>query len=130
MGAWELGAFDNDSALDWIDGSDGDAAAVDAAFAAAHGLEYVEEPEGSAIVAAATIVAAAVAGQSEEALPPAAEALAATLVVDEALRSRAVAALDIVLGGNSELRQLHDEAPTSAQWRDSIERLRARIAAS
>jgi hypothetical protein len=130
MGAWDLGAFDNDSALDWIDGADGDPVAIDAALAAAHGLEYVEEPEGSAVVAAATIVAAAIAGQSEEELPPAAEALAATLVVDEALRSRAVAALDVVLGDNSELRQLHDEARTSAQWRSSIERLRTRIAGS
>lgn len=63
MGAWGHGAFENDSALDWLaDLAEGDASLVAEALAAvadADADEYIEVDDASAALVAAELVAAA-----------------------------------------------------------------------
>ncbi len=127
MGAWGRGPFANDAALDWLARVRANPAALAAAFEEACDAPYLEVDEGSSAVAAAAVLALAVDGDAADLDEPARE-LARTVRADAALRARAVAALDAVVAPTSELRSLWDDAAAGADWRESIARLRARIA--
>ena len=131
MGAWGLGAFENDDALDWVaeleEDESGDAVrrALDAAADAGG---YLEAPEGAEALAAAEVVAAA-AGRPGEGLPEEVEAWVAAhggAVAGEAERARR--AVDRVAAADSELRELWEEAEGSAgPWHELLADLRRRL---
>lgn len=67
MGAWGTGVYDNDDAADWTaDLASGGLTALQQAFDALDGAEYIESPEGAAAVAAADVVARLCNGSGEQ----------------------------------------------------------------
>ncbi|MER8047164.1 DUF4259 domain-containing protein [Streptomyces sp. NPDC094032] len=132
MGTWDIGPFDNDSAADFSYRVD-EAAADDKAAVLLVAFREVTENEDDFLdsdfaveaVAAAALVAAQCPGGDpvttsygpKEAIPP----LPATL------RPLAVAALDRVLGEDSELRELWEESG-GEEWKAGVLRLRAVLA--
>ncbi|MFJ9443423.1 DUF4259 domain-containing protein [Kitasatospora sp. NPDC101235] len=129
MGAWAVGPFDNDTALDFTDALDEAAehereGLVRAALVrTVQAWDYLEGPEGTEAVAAAALIAAQCPGGEpigtshgpDQALP----ALASDL------RSLAVEALDRVVAEASELAELWDETPSGPTWRQTVRGLRA-----
>ncbi|MFF2818365.1 DUF4259 domain-containing protein [Kitasatospora cineracea] len=127
MGAWDTGHFDNDTAADF--GSSLDETApeqraelIRAVLAEAAGEEDdLDSDVALQAVAAAALVAAQCPGGEpvttaygpQEPLPP----------FPAELRPLAVAALDRVLGADSELAELWDETDLSTDWREGIDRL-------
>jgi hypothetical protein len=116
MGAWDHGPFENDDALDFVQdvGADG-AKAVEQALKAVTGTAgYLEAPEASRAIAAAAFVAAA-AGHRHLLGVLADEVFDEHLDSEELLplKSEARAALDRVLGSDSELVELWDEGEPS-----------------
>lgn len=111
MGAWGHKAFENDEASDWVYDleSSEDGELVTAALAGSF-EEYVESPEGDTARAAAEVVAAAL-GHGREDLPE-----EVTLWVSKYgstvvhLKDTAVRTLQRVVGEESELRELWEEA--------------------
>ncbi|GAA3425579.1 DUF4259 domain-containing protein [Streptosporangium sandarakinum] len=136
MGAWDSGPFDNDSAADWC-GELGDAGPEDRAgvvrqalLGAAESVDYLEVDEGSAAVAAAAIVAAECCGG-----PPVTSAYAPDFLregggigLSDDLVPLALRALDRVLGQDSELWELWEEADDGRSFLAEIEPLRAALA--
>ncbi|MFB7670447.1 DUF4259 domain-containing protein [Kitasatospora purpeofusca] len=130
MGTWDIGHFDNDSAADFCAGLD-EAAAGDRegvlrrvlTLAADTGAEeYLDFDEAVEAVAAAALVASQCPGGEpvtsaygpDEPLP--------VLAVE--LRPLAVAALDRVVAGESELAELWDESEDGPAWRRAVQELR------
>lgn len=104
MGAWGPGVFENDGALDWVDGLS--SASLSRALQLAPVGTYLDADDGSAALAAAAVVAAwrrpgrDVPQRAEDWIraqpaPPSAELVAA-----------AAAAVDRVCGAQSELASL------------------------
>ncbi len=97
MGAWGVGIFENDDALDWLYEFERDGkAAIAAAFASVEITDYIDAPEASMALGAIEAVASAL-GKPAETLP---EACLAALKIhgqavqqDESLRARAPAVL-------------------------------------
>lgn len=135
MGAWGIGPFDNDTAMDFADAMDEAAegerealvrAALIRTVPARGRLEYLGYVEGTEAVAAAALVAAQCPGDApvdtvrrpDQALP----------VFATDLRSLAVEALDRVVAEASELAELWDEAPGGTKWRQDVSRLRSVLA--
>ncbi|MEV7598335.1 DUF4259 domain-containing protein [Kitasatospora sp. NPDC089797] len=132
MGTWDLGHFDNDTAADFAGGLDDAAPGERAGLlraaleCAARGPEFLDDDEGVEAVAAAALVAAQCPGGTAvttaygpgEPIPP--------LPVE--LRPLAVAALDRVVAGESELAGLWDEAGSGEAWRRGIAALREVLA--
>ena len=134
MGAWGSGSFDNDAACDFAAemSANGDLALVQQAIAVAldPGETYLDADDGSRLLAACEVLArlqdhggvrdsySAKVDAWVEAHPqkPAGELIA-----------RAVAAIDRVLGDDSELVELWDD---DDEWRAAVVNLRDRLAAS
>jgi hypothetical protein len=132
MGAWGAGPFDNDDALDWL-------AALSASRDFAAGREaldvasddHLEAPEASMALAAAEVVAAAL-GHPTELLP---DEVAAWVnsngsVVTPSDAAIALAAVERVLAGDSEIRELWIDAGDDDEWLGSVHGLRQRLIAS
>lgn len=133
MGAWGNGSFDNDDAADFLaDVTDGaDLTLVREIFATVLGTgEYVEAPDASQAIVAAEIVAAATgrptpAAQEDEELSG---WLARTKPeVDPDLVRQAVQVLDRIVGENSELRELWEEADELPDWEATVVALRSKL---
>ncbi|MET8542309.1 DUF4259 domain-containing protein [Kitasatospora sp. NPDC004799] len=134
MGTWDIGHFDNDSAADFggtlDDAAPGEREALlrSALLCAAGSEEFLDSDEAVEAVAAAALVAAQCPGGAavtsaygpKEPIPP----LAAEL------RPLAVAALDQVVAGESELAELWDETEDGPAWREGIRVLREVLAAA
>lgn len=136
MGAWSTDAFGNDTACDWAYGlavSD-DLLLVEAAIAA-----VVDSPAGylDASLAQEALAAAEVVARlrghagDRNAYTEATDdwVQAKRLVPPEALRRRALLALDRCLGEDSELRELWDESDAAGQWRADAQSLQERLQA-
>ncbi|MEV5971049.1 DUF4259 domain-containing protein [Streptomyces sp. NPDC051921] len=132
MGTWDIGPFDNDAAADFtyaVDEAQGDrkAEVLLAAFreVTETGEDFLDSDFAAKAVAAAALVAAQCPGGDpvttsygpDEAVPP--------LPVE--LRPAAVAALDRVLGPDSELLELWEESD-GTEWKAGVQRLRAVLA--
>jgi hypothetical protein len=124
VGAWDMGPFGNDDALDFV-GKLADLAGPEraqqllAALALPHG--FVEAPRASEAVAAAALVAAG------NGMPvPVVEELfrSGTVPVDDHARARARAALSRVTGEESEWRELWEEAGLLAGVTGVLESIR------
>ncbi|MEU6933643.1 DUF4259 domain-containing protein [Streptomyces sp. NPDC046374] len=130
MGTWDIGPFDNDTAADFsyrVDEADDKAGVLLVAFreVTENGDDYLDSYFAVQAVASAALVAAQCPGGEpvttaygpKKAIPP----LPATL------RPLAVAALDRVLGKDSELLELWEESD-GGEWKAGILRLRAVLA--
>ena len=130
LGAWGTGPFENDAALDWLDEViEGDGWSVVVGVLTRVGDAYVDVDEGSSIVAAGELVAAAcgkpVADLPDEALEWLEQAEPPTL---PPLIEKAVAQVERVVKGESELSQLWAESSEGAAWRESVGDLLERLA--
>jgi hypothetical protein len=136
MGAWGHLPFDNDTANDWAYGLEevDDLSLVEAAFdeLEAVGSDYLDQDIACSALGACEVLARLLGrpGYTN----------AYTEKVDQwvadhkfkpppALLKRASAALDRILGADSELRELWEESDDAADWRAAIEDLRARVRA-
>ena len=134
MGAWGIGPFENDDAMDWVWGLDGDNAAdvvretVRSVSRAAAGA-YLEVTDGANAIAAATILASAADGEAEGLPPEAIEYLKRAQSPDDDVVAWAIAALDRVTAAESEVAELWDETDDGPEWRASVAAIRARLAA-
>ena len=133
MGAWGHLAFDNDTANDWayeIEEAT-DLSPVEAAFdeLEAVGADYLDSDIACNALAACEVLARCQGNAGyKNAYTAIVDAWVAKhpLKPSPALLKRASAALDRVLGKDSELRELWDEAGERA-WHDSVEDLRVRL---
>jgi hypothetical protein len=135
VGAWGVRAFEDDAAADWafeLAGCD-DLSAVEDAFAdvEAAGDGYLEQ-DPAVIALAACEVVARLRGRHGYADPytePVDAWVAAhPLEPSPELCARADAAITRILGPDSELRELWDEADGQA-WRSAVEELHGRVRA-
>jgi len=134
MGAWGFSAFENDDAMDWALELEkvSDLSRIETAFSSVEQaddhLDALAANEGFA----ACEVLARLLGQS-----PAENADAPWL--DEwiskhpvkpspSLRVRAIAVIDRILGDGCELRDLFVDDASVAEWQDSVNELRRRLA--
>ncbi|MFD0368564.1 DUF4259 domain-containing protein [Streptomyces sp. NPDC059071] len=132
MGTWDIGPFDNDTAADFsytVDEAPAErkAEVLLAAFREVTGTgdDYLDSDLAAEAVAAAALIAAQLPGGDpvttsygpERPIPP----------LPAALRPEAVAALDRVLGKDSELLELWEES-AGDEWKAGVLRLRAVLA--
>jgi len=125
MGAWGIGAFENDGAADLIaEWRHADAQAVIDALALGEG--YIEVDDGQQVVAAATVIAA-VFGEPAGKLPEDIARLAARDA--KQLQSRgelpgvALERLRRVADDGSELAELWAETPSAEAWQSQMRAL-------
>ena len=132
-GAWDIGPFDNDDALDWVweltDSSD--LAPLDRAFDdVLRSPRYVEAPSASIAIAAAEVLAA-LKGSARDGLPDEVTEWieGRKLAADGRLTEKAVDAVKLIMDDEvSELAQLWGDAPELAEdWRASLEDLLQRL---
>jgi hypothetical protein len=133
MGAWGMLAFDNDDANDWaydLEDAD-DLSLVESAFKAVEEAEdYVEAPDASNALAACEVLARlnGKPGYQNAYTEKVDEWVAAHPLIPPAeLLGRADAAIDRVLGENSELRDLWSESDENGNWLAAVEDLRRRV---
>ncbi|CAN5922775.1 hypothetical protein BH11MYX4_BH11MYX4_12900 [soil metagenome] len=132
MGAWGEKAFENDSALDWL--ADLEAEGVDAlrdllaSVADTDDEEYLDVDDGAAAIAAAEIVAAA-RGRGRDRLTKEVIAWldgnAPDLVAEDLVL--ACRAVERVVAGNSELRELWEEGSSDSPWHADVRTLLERL---
>lgn len=135
MGAWGAGAFEDDTALDWLDEAYAERGveAVREALRAAAGVPadaYMESDIGVAARAAAEIVAIAherAPGGLDDATEETVKEHASAVRSDRTLTSLAIAAMDRLVAKKSELHELWTEDPTNTEWLDAIEDLKRRL---
>ncbi|MEV6161307.1 DUF4259 domain-containing protein [Streptomyces sp. NPDC052052] len=127
MGTWDIGHFDNDTAADFsgalddVPEAEREALIRDALNRAVATTGYLDSDDGAVAVAAAALVGSQC---------PGGEAVTTAYGPDEPLpalpadlRPLAVKALDAVLGAESELRELWDDAG-GEDWAQGVGRLR------
>lgn len=132
-GAWDVGAFDNDDALDWVwevtESSDLTVVAI-ALDGVSPESDYIEAPTGSYALAAAEMVAA-LNGKPSAQLPAELAEWVATHDYEASpqLKARALRAIALVQDiDRSELAQLWSESDELAsEWRAELERLKERL---
>jgi len=132
-GAWDMGPFDNDDALDWVYEleSSSDLLVVRAALnAVANEDSYIESSTGSAAVAAAEVVAALL-GEAHPQLPPEVmswvdgRSLSKGSELVELARKAIAGVQDST---KSELAQLWSESPELlAEWQSGLSDLDQRL---
>lgn len=132
-GAWDMGPFDNDDALDWVwelDDSDSTSILESALKDVTRSMLYISAPECSRAVAAAEVVAA-LAGNPRAELPDevASWVRSKNLVADEDLIALARKAVALVRDSSkSELADLwRDSGSNYHDWHASLSDLLKRL---
>jgi hypothetical protein len=127
MGAWGLGAFDNDDAADWVHELDvaADEAVLERAFACVSTIGEPGSPDCCRALAAAEVVAA-LRGRPGSSLPEAAAAWVVGRDASAPLVDAARRAVDTV-AARSELRELWAETEDLAAWLRLVDDLRGRL---
>lgn len=132
MGAWGEKAFENDSALDWF--NDLEAEGVEAlrhlleSVAETDETDYLDIDDGAAAIAAAEIVAAARGRGRDRLTKPVIawlDANADELVEEDIVL--AAAAIERVVAGSSELRELWEEGGADSPWHADVRTLLSRL---
>jgi Domain of unknown function (DUF4259) len=133
MGAWGVLAFDNDTANDWAYDLEQvtDLSLVESAFVKLEevGDEYLDQDEACNALAACEVLARLKGdfGYRNAYTEKVDQWVAANpLKPTPQLLARASAAIDRIVGDNSELRDLWEESGAD-QWRESVEDLRRRL---
>jgi len=136
MGAWGHLPFDNDTTNDWAYGLEDvdDLSLVEASFAELEevGTDYLDQDVASNALGACEVLARLKGrpGYTNAYTEKVDQWVAAhKLNPSPALTKRATAALNRILGDNSELRELWEEGEDGPAWRKAIEDLRARVGA-
>ena len=135
MGAWGVLAFDNDSANDWaydLEGAD-DLTLLESALenVVATGDDYLDSDLACNALAACEVLARlrghpGYTNAYTEKVDQRVASHKGRIVPQVDLLSRASAAIDRILGEDSELRELWDEGD-GEEWRGAIEDLRRRL---
>ncbi len=132
MGAWGYGAFDNDDAGDWAFGLEetDDLSLVEEAIDGVLEADgYLDAPAASEALAACEVIARLQGryGKRDSSTEDVdAWVEAHRLPVPPELIDRADRAIDRIIGPESELRELWDDAGAEA-WLASVEELRGRV---
>jgi hypothetical protein len=133
MGAWGERAFDNDTANDWAYGLDDvdDHSLVESAFDGLEevGNDYLDQDVACNALAACEVIARLRGnpGYKNAFTEKVDEWVAAhKLNPSTVLVARGRAAIDRILGEDSELRELWEESDGGEKWRASVEDLRRR----
>jgi hypothetical protein len=133
MGAWGVLAFDNDSANDWAYGLEDvdDLSLIESAFEEAEAAGGFLDTDLATNALAACEVLARLRGKPgyTNAYTEKVDKWVAQhkLVPSPQLLTRASGVIDLVLGEDSELRELWEEGD-GTEWRKSVEDLRQRVA--
>ena len=133
MNTWGTGSFENESATEFIKEvlEDGPVA-LEEAFEVTLDPDTteLEAEEGARALAAAEIVLAQLSGESETVTDPDLRAWLDDLGDGDLseLRELALESLDRVLAPGSELPELWQDSPDSAEWRASVNQLRTGLA--
>lgn len=133
MNTWGTGSFENESATEFIKEvlEDGPVA-LEEAFEVTLDPDAaeLEAEEGARALAAAEIVLAQLSADSEAVTDPALRAWLDDLGDGDLseLRELALESLDRVLAPGSELPELWQDSPDSAEWRAGVRQLRAGLA--
>lgn len=132
-GAWDVGSFDSDDALDWVwelSESDDLSLVEEALQSAVQASDYLEAPTGSMAIAAAEVVAA-LRGNPSSKLPTEvsdwtrAHRLA---ISDELLKAARTAVANVRNAESSELAQLWSESDDMASlWHAELDNLLERL---
>lgn len=130
MGAWGIGAFENDAALDWVSDLEAEGVhSITGALSLEDADDYLDVDVGCEGIAAAEVVAAARDGDAGTLPEPVREWLdanAGSITSDHV--QAAAKFLARVLDDDSEIAELFAEGPDAAAWRDEVEALLARLA--
>jgi hypothetical protein len=133
LGCWAIDSFGNDDAADWLCDlvEQNDLGFIQETIKRVLDIDsYLEAPDAAQALAAVEVVAAALgrpttAGQAEESL---AEWVARVKPVpDLSLVSQASAAIDRILGPESELRELWEESGEFEKWEANVTDLRSKL---
>ncbi|TVS08200.1 MAG: DUF4259 domain-containing protein [Phycisphaerales bacterium] len=132
MGDWGYGAFDNDDAGDWaydLEESDDLSLVEEAIDTVLEAEGYLDAPDASVALAACEVIARLQGrfgkrDSSTETVDAWVEAH--PLRVPPELVERADRAIDRIIGPESELRELWDDAGSEA-WLAAVEELRGRV---
>ena len=133
MGAWGVLAFDNDDANDWAYGLDEieDLSLIESAFEEVESADdYLEAPSASNALAACEVLARLKGNSSyKNAFTENVDEWVAShsIVPSEAILKRAEAAIDRILGDNSELKELWADSDENSNWLASIKDIRQRL---
>jgi hypothetical protein len=130
-GAWGVGSFDNDDALDWAAecAASRDLSVVSTALNSALKSGYLEAPQASAAIAAAEVIAAAL-GRPSSKMPKQLFAWVRAQPQDAVLKLSALAqkAISRILGDHqSELRELWKDTKEFSAWQTSLKDLLVRL---
>lgn len=128
MGVWGFGAFENDTAVHWVNDLEDaqDHSVLESAFQAVLNVSVAGETECCEALAAAEVVAT-LHKAPPESVPD--EVLAWTKknpTLTESLRDKSIQAIDAMLS-DSELRNLWDEEDDLDVWKDELEDLIQRL---
>lgn len=132
-GAWDVGSFDNDDALDWVwelSETDDLSLIEEALQSAVEASGYLEAPTGSVALAAAEVVAALRGNPSSKLPPEVSEWTRAhkLAISDGLLRSARTAVAQVKNAESSELAQLwSDSADTEKLWHAELSNLLKRL---
>lgn len=128
MGAWGFGAFENDTAMDWVgDLEDHDNHDIlESAFLSVINVSVAEMTECCEALAAAEVVAALHHAPSEQVPDEVLDWIEKHPDLTESLRDKAVQAIEAMLS-DSELRELWEEADDLDVWKDELEDLVVRL---
>jgi Domain of unknown function (DUF4259) len=135
VGSWGTGAFDNDTAHDWVNELDGatDLSSIDAAFdVVLHAQDdYLEAPDAEQAIAAAYVIARLLHRNAPSVAPSpvdmwveACQAMPSPDIID-----RAVRALARVQHEPSELLELWSDTADFAAWQAGLSELSLRLQA-
>ena len=134
MGTWSHEPFGNDDATDWacgLEGADGLSLVEEALDRVLEAGEYLEAPEASEAVGAVEVLAKLLGRgtQSDSYTEPVDEWVKSVSVKPGAgLLAKANRALERILGENSELKELWEEAGAE-EWLNSITALQGAVRA-
>jgi hypothetical protein len=136
MGAWDHLPFDNDTTNDWAYGLDdvNDLSLVEAALGELEevGSDYLDQDVACNALGACEVLARLMGrpGYTNAYTEKVDQWVAAHKLKPSAdLLKRASAAIDRILGSDSELRELWEEGDEGDAWRAAIEDLRTRVRA-
>ena len=136
MGAWGHLPFDNDETNDWAYGLDDvdDLSLVETALDDIEqvGVDYLDQDVASNALGACEVLARLLgrAGYTNAYTEKVDQWVAVhKLQPSPALLKRASAAIDRILGDDSELRKLWEESDDADNWRIAVEDLRGRVSA-
>lgn len=129
MGAWSHEPFGNDTAADWAYGlnESNDLGYIEATIDAALGDEFLDSDIATEAIAAVEILARALErGSPGDSYSKGADAWIVRVkpLVSEALREKAIRALDATIAEESELRGLWEDSDHYQDWLASVASLR------